>query len=1001
MCGIIGSIFRKGGSPPAPDLSCLAHRGPDAEGLVEIGNVRLGHTRLSIIDLAAGAQPMADLQDLAVVTYNGEIYNHQELRTELAAAGHSFATRSDTEVILAVYLAWGIAGFARLRGMYAFALHDRRDRKTILVRDPFGIKPLFWTEDKSGIHFASEQEALLNLCEKVPGVDMTSVLELLQHRYVMGEATLYKGVSRLEQGMALIVSADAESLHFQRFSNLVDQVENHRDGANYDLADHVRQRMADSVRHHMVSDVPIGVFLSGGLDSSVVAHCAGQLNGAGLNAFSIGFEGAETEASELPYARAVAARVGMDHHEVLVCADDFVALAPALSGTLNGPFADPADIAMLKLSRTASEFVKVVLSGEGSDEALAGYPKYAVDGYSRTFGGVMRLADRGLGRRGKIGIAADALAERDPVLRWMRWFQNDASPQGLLQGLIDQGADTDRAASWVRERVNSYPESWSNIQRMQVLDLQSWLPNNLLHRGDFTTMRASIEQRVPFLDIGITPWAVALSDRQKIKGFRGKMPLRAAYARNLPPEVLKRKKSGFRLPLGEWLQSDTQLRALAHDHLLNSNGHLAGWFGRRELEALLAPTGTTGGAKLIWTALSLELWLAKLGSTPAKSADARPATIAPTQDHGRLKPPSSTPVKVALLIPNGVEGRGGIERLALYLTRHFANAPGRIRLMPVLSRYSQSAVLKHFVTPPALLKFGWNCARGNYDIVHINVAPKGSTWRKMVFDRIARHYDVPRVIHLHGSGYDEFYQRQGPRSRRAIRNFFQGADAVAVLGQHWLEFVRDELQVDPNIIHVIANGVPEPTPSRKVARSAPLIVSLGLVGMRKGTDILLQALAKLPQDLSWSAAIGGNGEVARYRAMAASLGLADKVRFLGWIDEAGMNQVLSEASMFVLPSRAENQPVSILEAMARGLPVVATDVGAIPEQVIDGKTGILVSPGNAEELAGAIERLIRSPESARQLGESGRERFEAFFSISACAGKFASLYENLHDRRRP
>ncbi|MBA3676730.1 MAG: asparagine synthase (glutamine-hydrolyzing) [Sphingosinicella sp.] len=545
MCGIIGSIFRKSGYPPAPDLSCLAHRGPDAEGLVSYGNVQLGHTRLSIIDLAAGAQPMADIADLAIVTFNGEIYNHGELRSELAHAGHVFATRSDTEVILAAYLVWGLAGFARLRGMYAFALHDRRDGKTILVRDPFGIKPLFWMRDGRGIHFASEQEALLTLCEKVPEVDMTSVLELLQHRYVMGEGTLYKGVSRLEQGTALIVSADAENMHFHRFVSLADEVEKHRDSSNTDLSEQVRQRMADSVAHHMVSDVPVGVFLSGGLDSSIVAYCAGELNNTARKAFSIGFEGAETEASELPYARSVASRVGMDLHEVLVSADDFVSLAPILSGTLNGPFADPADIAMLKLSKTAAQFVKVVLSGEGSDEALAGYPKYAVDGYSHGFGGVMRLADLCLGRRGKIGIAADALAESDPALRWMRWFQNDASPQGLLQGLIRQGADTDRASTWVRDRVKSYPADWSNIQRMQLLDLESWLPNNLLHRGDFTTMRASIEQRVPFLDMGITPWAVGLSDKQKIRGLQGKMPLRRAYEAVLPPEVVSRKKADF------------------------------------------------------------------------------------------------------------------------------------------------------------------------------------------------------------------------------------------------------------------------------------------------------------------------------------------------------------------------------------------------------------------------------------------------------------------------
>ncbi|MBA3676731.1 MAG: glycosyltransferase family 4 protein [Sphingosinicella sp.] len=425
---------------------------------------------------------------------------------------------------------------------------------------------------------------------------------------------------------------------------------------------------------------------------------------------------------------------------------------------------------------------------------------------------------------------------------------------------------------------------------------------------------------------------------------------------------------------------------------------MSGWFGRRELEELLAPTGTTGGAKLVWTALSLELWLARLGKATSEAGQS--GTVPAVHiGSGPAGIGSKSPIKVALLIPNGVDGRGGIERLALYLTRHFERSGGRTKLIPVLSRYSQIPLVKHFATPPALLKFGWNGARGKYDIVHINVAPRGSTWRKMAFDKIARRSGVKRLIHLHGSGYDDFYRRQNSLSRYAIRSFFQRADAVAVLGQHWLKFVCDELKVDEGIIHVIANGVPEPTPAREVPSGPPLIVSLGLVGQRKGTDILLQALAALPDDLQWSAAIGGNGEVPKYRAMAASLGLAEKVRFLGWIDEAGMNQTLSEAAMFVLPSRAENQPVSILEAMARGLPVIATDVGAISEQVIDGKTGLLVQPANAKELAIAIERLLRSPKLSKQFGESGRGRFEELFSISACAGKFAALYQKLQDNR--
>lgn len=623
MCGIIGRISGQESWAAPLDLGSIRHRGPDASGQERLGAALLGHTRLSIIDLGGGAQPMTDLEGLATIVFNGEIYNHNELRVELEQRGCRFRSASDTEVILAAYRVWGVPGFARLRGMYAFAIADRRDGTTILARDPLGIKPLFLCERGGGTFFSSELGALVEMIGETPDLDLSSVLETLLHRYPAGDHTVYKGIRRLEPGTALIVDRNGSSSTQVVFQKIADSVDERRHQALGWSPEEVAERVSDSVRHHAIADVPLGCFLSGGLDSSIVAQSLAEQAGGRLQAYSVSFEGAQSEQSELPYARAVADSIGADLTEVRVSARDFADLAPRLSGTLNGPFPDHADIAMLKLSMAAAKDVKVVLSGEGSDEAFAGYPKYAADRFA-SLSGAMGLLAKLTGRRSRLGIAVDAWSESNPAKRWMRWFQNDTVPTPIVRALLGGGAEPSRALGWVEERVARYPADWSNMQRMQVLDLESWLPNNLLHRGDYTTMQASLEQRVPFLDIELTPWAVALPDRAKVRRLTGKMPLRRAWASKLPRSVIERRKSGFRLPLGEWLRTDPTLRSMANDHLLSPNARLRDLIGNEELNGMLAPAAlaSTGGAKLAWTALCLELWLRSVSASSLRAANA-------------------------------------------------------------------------------------------------------------------------------------------------------------------------------------------------------------------------------------------------------------------------------------------------------------------------------------------------------------------------------------------
>ena len=354
-----------------------------------------------------------------------------------------------------------------------------------------------------------------------------------------------------------------------------------------------------------------------------------------------------------------------------------------------------------------------------------------------------------------------------------------------------------------------------------------------------------------------------------------------------------------------------------------------------------------------------------------------------------------SPLDILFLVPGWIHGKGGIERLALYLSREFAAQAPEIRLHMVTTRWSERPWLKHLSTASALVGFIGSCLRRRGAVVHVNIAPRGSTYRKRIFWLVARALGHPTLLHLHGSGYDEFYRSRGRRSRQAIRRMFQAADHVVVLGDHWHAFVTGELGVPPDRVSIVPNGVPEPPRSREARLEPPLLVTMGAVGERKGTDVLIDALAALPKDLGWRAVVGGNGDLAPWREAARKAGIGDRIEFTGWLGEAAVGQWLDRGSIFVLPSRAENQPVAILEAMARGLPVVSTRIGAIPEQVIDGETGLLVPPGESAPLAEALHALLASPDRRAAMGAAGRAQYAERFSIANCMESLRALYHAL------
>lgn len=352
---------------------------------------------------------------------------------------------------------------------------------------------------------------------------------------------------------------------------------------------------------------------------------------------------------------------------------------------------------------------------------------------------------------------------------------------------------------------------------------------------------------------------------------------------------------------------------------------------------------------------------------------------------------------MAIVLSDGLSVQGGIGRVMTYLKREIDAHVPDIALTVHAARLTDRPILKHAAVPFALAIFAVRAVLGRVEIAHINVAPRGSTWRKRLFARLARSLGLRVVLHLHGSGYDEFYASQGSAKQDRIRSFFASADRVVALSPYWTRFLTGQMGIAPGKIVEIPNGVPGPVNPRTVkAGEAPVVAFLGLVGQRKGTDVLIEALAMLAQrGIAFRAVIAGNGAVEEAVAQANALGIADHLDFPGWIGEAEADAVLNGADIFVLPSRAENQPVSILEAMARGVPVIATRVGAIPEQIDDGASGVLVDPGKAAPLADALERLILSPDERQSMGAAAQARFAQDFSVAACARRFAEVYRSL------
>jgi asparagine synthase (glutamine-hydrolysing) len=601
MCGIAG-IRRFDGAAVSRELLAemakrLHHRGPDDSGFWSDGSVGFAHTRLSIIDLAGSPQPMAGASGTTTIAFNGEILNYKELRTALA---YPFRTQGDTEVLLALYEQHGAAGVAKLRGQFAYALHDAKTGDTHLFRDRLGILPLYYYADSAMFAFASEIKALLTAIGSAE-VDHESLHDYLTHRSVPAPYTLLRGVRKVPQGHHLVVSA-AGDVRTEPYWELPRESAI-RSVTPEEAVQLVDEALTASVRDALVADVPVGAYLSGGVDSSLItALVARERNGAPLHTFSAGF--GDPRVDEIHWAEKVAGIVGSQHHNVIVTADDFRDSWAKLSWHRDAPLSEPADVAVFRLAELARRDVKVVLSGEGSDELFGGYPKYRFAQATRFAGALPSFALRRLEKalpasKARLGIALRAIAEPSYAERMRGWF----APFTVAERAALLGGPATRSvlAPYVDGRGDA-------LRRMLYADSHTWLADNLLERGDRMSMAASLELRPPFLDHRVAELAFSLPSNVKVRGGTTKWVVKEVARQHLPADIVDRPKSGFKVPLDAWFRDG--LRDMAFDLLTGPTSFVGKTFDRAAVRALLDDhdSGDRNEQPRIWTLLSLEVW---------------------------------------------------------------------------------------------------------------------------------------------------------------------------------------------------------------------------------------------------------------------------------------------------------------------------------------------------------------------------------------------------------
>lgn len=629
MCGIAGIFHTEGLKPVDPErvrLMCnaIAHRGPDGEGVWTAPGVGLGHRRLSIIDLAGSPQPMASIEGDVMIVFNGEIYNFKELRKDLEALGAHFRTGGDTEVIIQAWRHWGTDCLPRLHGMFAFALYDLRQRTMMLARDRLGVKPLHTARLPDGsVIFGSELKALLAHPSFRREIDPLAIEDYLAWGYVPDHRAMLKGVAKLPAGHYQLLRHDRPPAAPVQWWD-VSFAERERGNAD-DLGAHLLHHMRQAVTSRMISDVPLGAFLSGGVDSSSVVALMAEASSSPVKTCSIGFDVAALD--ETAYADKIAEQFHTEHWKSTVSADDF-SLVDKLVGMFDEPFADASALPTFRVCELARRHVTVALSGDGADEAFAGYRRQTFQHREEQVRGLLPARLRGpvFGALGRIWPKAD-WAPRPMRAKTTLLSLSATGEEGYARALAVTGPeqrDTLYSAEFQRLRGDYRAEKpfvdlmrnapgRSGLDRAQYADLKFYLPGDILTKVDRTSMAVSLEAREPLLDHRLVEFGARLPEQMRVRGATGKWLVKQTMRRYLPDDVLFRQKMGFVTPIAQWLRGPLagEARGLASDGMLARSG----WFDAARIDALAQAhiAGRADHSRLIWQLLMLRKSLEHLG----------------------------------------------------------------------------------------------------------------------------------------------------------------------------------------------------------------------------------------------------------------------------------------------------------------------------------------------------------------------------------------------------
>lgn len=598
----------------------ITHRGPDDEGVFIDGPIGLGHRRLSIVDVASGHQPMTNEDGSLQITYNGEIYNHADFRGALESKGHIYKTYCDTETILHLYEEHGDDCVEHLRGMFAFALWDARQKKLLLARDRLGVKPLYYavTEDGS-LFFASEIKAILSAWGRKPELNISVLPDYLANHAPSGEETMFRGILRLPAGHTL--TWQDGRINVRRFWDVQFAKNGETNRSDDSYVEEWTELFRTSVRLRLMADVPLGMFLSGGIDSSAIAAMMSQMVSEPIKTFSVAFK--EREANELEYARLIARKFNTDHHEIVVSPEQFFAALPKLTWHEDEPIAHLASIPLYFVSALARDHVKVVLTGEGSDEMLAGYARYRKTIYNLALGARYQKLPGAV--RNQLKLTLGHLPARSKVRQKLsRTFLN-LSPDidsiyfdnfAVFTRERQESLLSEQAKEQIGDR-NPYREmhqhldqtdAESLLNQLLYVDTKVYL-HELLMKQDQMSMAASIESRVPFLDHKLVEFTAQLPERLKLRGWTTKYILRRSMKDVLPSEIINRPKMGFPVPLGKWLRES--YRSVVDEFVLSERVMARGIFNRHAVERLVNEhqEGISNHADRLWALITFEVWL--------------------------------------------------------------------------------------------------------------------------------------------------------------------------------------------------------------------------------------------------------------------------------------------------------------------------------------------------------------------------------------------------------